>query len=98
VLPQSCVSLSKWCSFHQSSLNSPFAFAAVFPLRHLQSDEVLDTLTSHSKGKKKTFCNRQLFTITGKHDCFFFSIQKNMNLWRFGRARKADGIKALAEK
>ena len=52
-VPQSCASLSKQCSFHQSSLNSLFAFPVVFPLCHLQSDEVLDTVTNHSKEKKK---------------------------------------------
>ena len=52
-VPRSCASLSKQYSFHQSSLNSLFAFAVVFPLRHLQSDEVLDNLTNHSKDKKK---------------------------------------------
>ena len=100
MLPQSCVSLPKWCSFHQSSLSSPFAFAAVFPLHHLQSDEVLDTLTNHSKDIKKTFCNWQLFTITGKHDFDFFSVYSItwLKLWRFGRARKTDGIKAIAER
>ena len=67
MLPQSYVSLSKQCSFHQSSLSSLFAFAVVFPLHHLQFDEVLDTLTNHSKDKKK-----KVFIIHNENCDFYF--------------------------